>query len=93
VFFRAESVSHAFDYLSGIFSASLFSFPKIQSNMTIILIVFFVLIEWIGRREQFAIAHLFDKFSRPVRWGIYYCLILVIFYCGGEQQEFIYFQF
>ena len=56
IFFRAESLSHALSYITGIFSESLFKFQKelgLFSSLPIIIIIcFFICIEWIGRRTN-----------------------------------------
>lgn len=97
IFFRAENVSHALSYISKIFSPSLFSIPKFQKiNSSIIAIVFvflFMTIEWLGREQQYAIAHLGIKWPKYLRWVFYYCIILLVFVFAGSSQQFIYFQF
>jgi D-alanyl-lipoteichoic acid acyltransferase DltB (MBOAT superfamily) len=93
IFFRAEDLSHSYNYISKIFSTSLFEAPEIFPKRIIMLVFIFVIIEWLGREQEYAIAQLNKSFSRPIRWGIYYLLILVILGWGAEQQEFIYFQF
>lgn len=93
IFFRAESIPHAITYISGIFSSSLFGKPTVFPVDLIILILTFLVIEWLGRDGQFAL----DKFGRmlnPVfRFAVYYLIIIAIFWFGGQEQEFIYFQF
>ena len=93
IFFRAESLSHAFSYISGMFSGDLFSIPKVNALVVLILIGIFMLVEWIGREYPYAIAHIGFKWPRVVRWGFYYLIITAIFVFGGKEQEFIYFQF
>jgi D-alanyl-lipoteichoic acid acyltransferase DltB (MBOAT superfamily) len=97
IFFRAENIGHAFEYLSKLFSVSLFSIPQFLGRMdalyVIITIIVFMIVEWIGREDQYAIEKLCLKWPRPLRWGIYYTLLLTIFYFSGKPQEFIYFQF
>jgi D-alanyl-lipoteichoic acid acyltransferase DltB (MBOAT superfamily) len=97
IFFRARSLDHAFEFLSGIFSKTLFStpyFPGIRRSLgTIIFVLFFVIIEWLGRENEYAIAQIGIKWFRPFRWIMYYGLILIIFYFAGKPQDFIYFQF
>ncbi len=93
IFFRAESIPHAITYISGIFSNSLFVKPVVFPVDLIILILAFLVIEWLGRDGQFAL----DKFGRmlnPIfRFAVYYLIIIAIFWFGGKEQEFIYFQF
>jgi D-alanyl-lipoteichoic acid acyltransferase DltB (MBOAT superfamily) len=97
IFFRAENISHAFSYISEIFSSSLFRIPIYEKDdfvKPIFLLVFiFVIIEWLGREQQYAIAQLGLKWKWPLRYLMYYTIIIVIFWFGGKQQEFIYFQF
>jgi len=91
VFFRAANVTEAIHYLQQMFSASLFSMPNYLPTKTIIYIMLFVLIEWLGRDREYALEYL--KMPQFARWGLYYLLIFAILWFGGEQQEFIYFQF
>ena len=93
IFFRSKSVADAFSYISGIFSNSLFTLPTIRPTNLFILIIVFMIIEWFGREEQFAIAKLGFKHSRIYRWLFYYAIVLAIFYYGNKEQTFIYFQF
>ena len=93
IFFRAENVGHAFSYISEIFSGSLFTIPEIIPRILILIIVFFVLIEWHGREEQFAIQKLGIKWNCPLRYAMYYAIIIALFWFGGREQQFIYFQF
>ena len=93
VFFRAENIEHAWSYILGIFSSSLFSLPEILPTQILMLIVVFLLVEWIGRKEQYAIEYLGLKWPKTITWSMYYLIILAIFYFMGEEQQFIYFQF
>jgi alginate O-acetyltransferase complex protein AlgI len=93
IFFRADSITHVGQYISGIFSASLFSFPTIKPIGFIVLVIFFIMIEWIGRHEQYALAKFGLTWRRSLRWSAYYFIVIFIFYFAGKQQEFIYFQF
>jgi alginate O-acetyltransferase complex protein AlgI len=97
VFFRANDVEHAFTYLSRTFSSALFAPPHFheigKAVPILILTALFMLVEWIGREQQYAIAQLGFKWPKPVRWSIYYGIVILIFYYAGNEQEFIYFQF
>jgi len=97
IFFRATSIEHAISYISEIFSPSLFTFPKFDGMYdaltTLIFIAVFMLIEWQGREEQYAIAHLGAKWKRPLRYAMYYALLLAIFWFSGTVQQFVYFRF
>lgn len=97
IFFRAENIGQAISYISEIMSPSLFSspyYPGIGYTVpTIILTILFVIIEWLGRDGQYAISNLGLKLKRPSRYAIYYAIIIAIFWFGGKEQQFIYFQF
>ena len=93
IFFRAENLTDAFLYLNGILSISLFSIPTIKPFFLILLIFIFITIEWIGREEQFALAKLGFTWKRSIRQLMYYAIIIAIFWFGGKEQQFIYFQF
>ena len=93
IFFRSENLEHALNIISQIFSHTLFTKPEIIPKKFLFLLLIFMLIEWIGREQQFAIAKLGTSYPRLIRWGFYYAIILAIFYFSGSEQQFIYFQF
>ena len=93
VFFRADNMGHAMAYISEIFSSSTFNIPEIRPRNTTLLIIGFLVIEWYGRGQQFAIQNLGIQWKRPFRYALYYAIIILIFWFGGKEQEFIYFQF
>lgn len=93
IFFRANNVEHALSYISTIFSSSLITLPEIRPLYIMLIVVIFVVVEWWGRENQFAIAGIENTFSKKIRWAIYYTIIILIFYFSGTEQEFIYFQF
>ncbi|MEQ9441365.1 MAG: MBOAT family O-acyltransferase [Cyclobacteriaceae bacterium] len=93
VFFRAESVQHAWSYLTRVFSWSLISKPQVIPKTTILLVIVFVLIEWIGRENRYAISDLGLKWRKPLRYAMYYVFMFAIIWHSGKEQEFIYFQF
>jgi alginate O-acetyltransferase complex protein AlgI len=92
VFFRANNVTHAFSYLSNMFSSSLFSPSEIFPTTIILLVISFLIIEWFGRSGEFAIDKI-DFIYKPIRWSFYLLLIILMFTYAGEEQQFIYFQF
>jgi len=93
IFFRAENLARAFDLIGGLFSRSLFDRPRVFPLTSLLLLVFFVCIEWMGREQPYAIARLGLRWPRTVRWGFYYILIIAMFYIAPKTQQFIYFQF
>jgi len=95
IFFRAADLTHAFSYISEIFSSSLFSIPSgigVSKSILFIIVMFFA-IEWIGREQQYAIAKLGHKSNKFVRLSLYLSFAYLIFIFSGSKQEFIYFQF
>jgi alginate O-acetyltransferase complex protein AlgI len=102
IFFRSADLAHAFQYINdlvtGLFDlssysiASTFLFEKV-GVVVLMLIAFFFAIEWLGREQQFAIATLGLTWKRPLRWSFYYSIVIFIMMYGGQQQQFIYFQF
>lgn len=95
VFFRANSLAHAIDYLDGIrlnaTGNSLHIKPVLMAYIALLLLG-----DWFGRKHHFALNLLNDG-----PWGRYailrigtYLLLsyLILRYIGG-QQNFIYFQF
>lgn len=93
IVFRAEDMGHAWTFISGIFTPSLFTVPTILPVKILVLTAIFMVIEWVGREQQYAIANVGITMPRAVRWGFYYAVILAIFYFVGTDQQFIYFQF
>ncbi len=93
IFFRAESIGHAVRYISGIFSTSLFLRPEVFPLDVVAVTTLFILLEWRGREQPYAIAELGLEWPRPARWAMYYGLCIAITAMAGEQQQFIYFQF
>ena len=97
VFFRAENIDHAWRYLKGIFSKSLLSMPDFNGKegalITLLIIAVFLVFEWIGRFDEFALERIGLTWPTTVRLGLYYLLVLTILWYSGGEQEFIYFQF
>lgn len=93
IFFRAQDMSHAWQYIGSMFQSSLFSKPQVFPSLVFLLISIFVAIEWMGRREDFALRSFGLRWPRVVRWAFYYALVVCIFVLSGKEQEFIYFQF
>jgi D-alanyl-lipoteichoic acid acyltransferase DltB (MBOAT superfamily) len=93
VFFRSNTITDAFNYLKGILNASVLD-ASIEIELYVYLfLLFFIVMEWIGRRQQYAIETTLLKYPSVVRWTFYYAIAMIIFLYGGEAQTFIYFQF
>lgn len=98
IFFRAESMTHAFQIIGEIASPTLFDRPVFpfqrKALLLLVYLAIFLLIEWKGREEQYAIEKTGLNWPKPLRLGFYYVLVFFILaYSGGEQAPFIYFQF
>ena len=93
VFFRAENISHAVSFLNEIFSPSILTYPEVFPKKILVLLLLFMILEWFGRKCEYAIEHI--KYNIPVygRWVAYCVMMSFICYYLGEQQQFIYFQF
>ncbi len=98
IFFRAETMTQAVDYLSIICSSSLLEKPYAfgigleKMVITGIAILSMIFIEWFGRNRDCPI--LLNAEKPPfVQWLICYAIMLVIFLFSAPQQGFIYFQF
>lgn len=93
IFFRSETISSSFEYVRELFSMSLFQMPSIFSGKIILLVILFMIIEWFGRENKYAIEKMGLSWNSYFRWGFYYILVLSVLFLGGQQQGFIYFQF
>ncbi|MEC7754774.1 MAG: MBOAT family O-acyltransferase [Bacteroidota bacterium] len=98
VSFRAEDIAHAWQIYAGIFDSTLFTVPRevLSSKllMCIVLVLFFVFVEWLGRRREFAIEYLLEAHPRWLRWSWYIFLIFLMgMFMQTEETPFIYFQF
>jgi hypothetical protein len=67
--------------------------PQIKPLSTIVYIIIFIFLEWLGRENKYGIESFGFKRPRIVRWSFYYVLIILILSFSGKEQEFIYFQF
>ena len=98
IFFRAQDLSHALDFVGEIFSSSFFTIPQFegqyQAVTTLILIVLFVCVEWLGRNEEYAIGKLGLTRGKPYRWAFYgFILFMIGMFMQSNETPFIYFQF
>ncbi len=94
VFFRAENIGHAVNYISEMFSSSLFAMPEMMPLEIMLLIALSLIIEWFGKEGLYALDVL-NKIKSPfIKLGISFLLIIfTILYMSNSEQEFIYFQF
>ncbi|MBS3912905.1 MAG: MBOAT family protein [Bacteroidetes bacterium] len=90
IFFRAENVVSAFDFIRSLFQIKGIV-PPWPFILLLSLIAFTFLVEWTGRKQAFALS----RISLPGygRWATYLVLGFVIYMNLGSEKEFIYFQF
>jgi hypothetical protein len=62
-------------------------------NKTMLLVASFFIVEWYARHKEHPLEQLHMSVARPIRWTIYYAILLLIAWFAGHQQQFIYFQF
>ena len=94
IFFRVESLSQAVSFLGKIFSVSLFHIPEIKPFVLLYLIIFLVIIEWLGREHLYAIENIGYISPRVFRWAVYTGIIfLIIMFAPTKETPFIYLQF
>ena len=90
VFFRAETVGQAVDYLARMFDASLFSVPQSFRSPLLPIIGMFA-VEWLQRRKPHGLE--IKTLPCSARWTAYASLTFLCLLMFQRQSEFIYFQF
>ncbi|GAB6012753.1 MBOAT family O-acyltransferase [Viscerimonas tarda] len=94
IVFRANSITHAYEYITGIFNKNLFSMPEVYYKAPLVLFAFLMVVEWFARTKNHGLENLGSNWPRAVRWAFYYLLIILILaYKIVGPQQFIYFQF
>ncbi len=93
VFFRAESVGQAFEYISNIFSFSFLVRPDFEQIVFILpIIIFFLLMEWINKDKQHALQYK----NQPLylAWSAYLIIgFMIVLSVNSNTSSFIYLQF
>tara|TARA_B110000037_G_C17055493_1_gene479590 strand:+ start:2 stop:1435 length:1434 start_codon:yes stop_codon:yes gene_type:complete len=93
VFFRAANITEAYGIIKNILTLQ--QGNRIDIPVTIVLIlVTFILIEWYGRRSEFAIQNSFKNY--PILKRVFTYIITISIFMFGQfnsNYEFIYFQF
>ena len=98
IIFRAKSIIEAWNYVSDIFTQSIFQDPYLINRAYYIplavAILFMILIEWINRGESHGLAINKTISIQWVRRIIYFGIVLFMIYFGKfSYNQFIYFQF
>ena len=95
IFFRAENIQHAINYLIHLFSnGGLIEIKYFKDiSMLLLLLFLFITVEWIGRRNEYALEKLFVG-NKYKQLGFYSFLVfLMLNFVQLEETPFIYFQF
>jgi len=95
IFFRSASIGQAVQIIRDIFSRRLFAKPQVPlSPIILVILIAFMLIEWIGRERKYAIEHIGIGWAPVLRWSFYSFIIVCIgMYMQTGGSAFIYFQF
>jgi D-alanyl-lipoteichoic acid acyltransferase DltB (MBOAT superfamily) len=97
IVFRADSVSQALGYFQRLFSVSLFFMPapvdKKIALITGMLVLFFLCVEWLGQKNEYAIERVGVRWPAVFRWGFYYLLLIMVLVANEGAQDFIYARF
>jgi len=90
VFFRAETITEALQYIGGIFDLSNFWPSVIRQKRMFPILFIFILIEWLSRRDEIVVV-----FKNKYRKFFYVFFVFVVLYSmsSAEKTSFIYFQF
>ena len=97
ILFRAPDFTAFSEFVSRLFSPSLFNYHGLTMKMAAMLAwcAALILVEWIQRERPHVLQidgyRLFA--SRPARLALYALVVFLIFYFAGQVQTFIYFQF
>ena len=98
VFFRADSIKDAIEYLNRTFSITLFTLPKlvgIQNTdllLSVILALTMFIVEWRNRNSENVFAGISTR-SIYYQASVFITLVAGIYLFSGEPLDFIYFKF
>jgi len=93
IFFRADSLSSAFEIIKDIVSFIPNENFTTVIGIKVLVIPFLVVLEYFTRTKNHPFEGLEKKLNRPFRWVIYYIFIIAIIRYAGPAEQFIYFQF
>ena len=92
IFFRAESVTQAVDYIISIFQLKSLSIPYQFPFKVMVMIALMLVVEWVNRERFHGLE--IRRFHPWIRRVVYLFVIFVILrYANFGNNEFIYFQF
>lgn len=92
IFFRAESLSHALQYLDALISFDSTKISRLPGTTILLLIGGLIVVEWINRKQEFGLV--VSRLPTYQRWAIYYAILAILWIVLPENEvDFIYFQF
>lgn len=93
VLFKSATVTHAFLYYGKMFTKTIISAPATFPLYIAGFVGLFILLEWSGRSQDYAMKKTFSKFPKVFQVLFYFILLATIFVFSAKEQQFIYFQF
>jgi D-alanyl-lipoteichoic acid acyltransferase DltB (MBOAT superfamily) len=96
VIFRAENISQAWDFVSRMFLTAFDDFHfRLGSINTFVAVLLLMIVEYLQRNRAHVLQFPDNRVFRcsSVRYALYACIGLLMFFYAGEVQTFIYFQF
>jgi len=91
VFFRANNIAQAFEYLGGIFSTNIFPLNIEFIKRIGFFVIIMIFVEWLQRKKQHGLE--IASMNEWLRRMIYILIIFSIIFFSGRNEQFIYFQF
>lgn len=93
VFFKSTTATQAFQYYGKMFTKTIFTAPASFPLYIAGFVGIFILLEWTGRSQDYAMKKTFSKFPVVFQMLFYFTLLATIFVFSAKEQQFIYFQF
>ena len=96
VFFRAESLGDAWQYIMQFFSTDFQLFSKVviyKAVKLVALILLLLILEWYGKENDNILNEVVKAKLKKKSPAVYYFLLYLILWNWQSEQEFIYFQF
>jgi alginate O-acetyltransferase complex protein AlgI len=93
IVFRSDSIEMVKLIYTKIFSISIFQIPEIRPSIVFILIIIFVILEWISRKQEYGFQNVFGIKHKFLRLFTYIIIFMSLFVFSSSPQSFIYFQF
>ncbi len=93
VFFRAETIGQAWTILKRIFTITPDTAISSLIGIKLFYLVLMLIAEMLTQKWDFPLQKIELKIPKPVRWALYYVLIVLIIRYAEPKEAFIYFQF